>query len=242
MRALKYLAMAVSLLVAVPASAQIMDSTGNIGKKRPTYGDTVYSSTWDRISGKPDTATRWPHWHEIQGVPPVLRAGADSLDERYMKAGPNCGDSPHGEVRIVKSVGFSGGGVGTSCTTMSLRQCWNGTWRDRGQISHTCRNYGGGADSSDARLKDDIRPLDSALERLAKITGSKYRWKAHPETGPDIGVIAQDVLEADPDLVVQDAEDGHLKVRYHGLIGYLVEGINELAGRVEKLERERQVR
>lgn len=38
---------------------------------------------------------------------------------------------------------------------------------------------GGGQDFSDAHLKADITPLGSALERLARITGSKYCVIAH---------------------------------------------------------------
>lgn len=71
--------------MAGPAFAQIMDSTGDMGKKRPVYGDTVYSSTWNRVTGKP--ATFPTTWEQIGGVPPVIRDGTAGLDDRYVQKG-----------------------------------------------------------------------------------------------------------------------------------------------------------
>lgn len=53
------------------AWATINDSTG-YSSRAPKYGDTVYSSTWDRVSGKPETATRWPKWSEISDKPAMV--------------------------------------------------------------------------------------------------------------------------------------------------------------------------
>lgn len=36
------------------------DSTGSSSKGISNYGDITASSTWNRVSGKPATATRWP--------------------------------------------------------------------------------------------------------------------------------------------------------------------------------------
>ena len=52
------------------AFGQITDSAdmGN-GGSIPYDTSVIYSTTWDRISGRPATATRWPAWSEVTGRP-----------------------------------------------------------------------------------------------------------------------------------------------------------------------------
>ena len=84
---------------------------------------------------------------------------------------------------------------------------------------------------SDIRLKENISPIDNALNKLVGITGVSYTWKDSGEA--TMGVVAQDVHAVFPELV-QEAE--YLSVNYNGLIGVLIESIKELKDRVEELE------
>ena len=60
-----------------------------------------------------------------------------------------------------------------------------------------------------------------------------YNWK---DSGKyTLGVIAQEVEEAFPELVTTD-EDGFKAVNYNGLVGVLVETVKCLQGKVEELE------
>ena len=52
---------------------------------------------------------------------------------------------------------------------------------------------------SDIRLKENISPIDNALNKLVGITGVSYTWKDSGEA--TIGVIAQDVHAVFPELV-----------------------------------------
>ena len=84
---------------------------------------------------------------------------------------------------------------------------------------------------SDIRLKENISPIDNALNKLVGITGVSYTWKDSGEA--TMGVVAQDVHAVFPELV---QEQEYMSVNYNGLIGVLIESIKELKDRVEELE------
>ena len=52
-----------------------------------------------------------------------------------------------------------------------------------------------------------------------------------------VGVIAQEMQEVMPEVVVtDDTEDKHLSVAYGNLVGVLIEAVKELSEEVEKLK------
>jgi hypothetical protein len=86
------------------------------------------------------------------------------------------------------------------------------------------------AQSSDARLKTDVRRLERPLERLREVKGVTYaRLDRGRERGADrdLGVLAQDVERAFPEAVRTDAA-GMKSVAYANLIAPLVEAVKEL--------------
>jgi hypothetical protein len=94
--------------------------------------------------------------------------------------------------------------------------------------------------SSDERLKDNITPIENALDKVKSLTGVEFDWKpehkeAHGHEGHDTGIIAQQVLGVMPSAV-RTNDTGYLAVRYEKLIGLLIEANKELAARVEELE------
>jgi hypothetical protein len=82
--------------------------------------------------------------------------------------------------------------------------------------------------NSDARLKADIRPLTGALGRLSGVRGVTYRFKddASGPAGPQIGLLAQEVREAFPELVHEDAQ-GKLSVAYGNFCGVLLAALRK---------------
>lgn len=83
-------------------------------------------------------------------------------------------------------------------------------------------------ENSDARLKTDVQPLGEVLERLRNVHGVSYRFKdgvAAP-AGRQVGLLAQDVQAAFPELVQSNA-NGTLSVAYGKLSAVLVEAVNE---------------
>jgi Chaperone of endosialidase len=99
---------------------------------------------------------------------------------------------------------------------------------------------------SDLRLKQDITPLADVLGRLADIRAVRYRpinAGASERSGAQIGVLAQDVEAAFPELVLETEPDGLKAVDYAGLSGVLVGAVQELmasnaalAARLDELE------
>ena len=93
--------------------------------------------------------------------------------------------------------------------------------------------------SSDIRFKENIVPIENALDKISKISGNTYDWKAenkieHGYEGNDVGVIAQEIEAVLPQLV-QTRENGFKAVKYDKLVALLIEGIKEQQSQIEKL-------
>ena len=93
--------------------------------------------------------------------------------------------------------------------------------------------------SSDIRFKENIVPIENALDKISKISGNTYDWKEenkieHGYEGNDVGVIAQEIEAVLPQLV-QTRENGFKAVKYDKLVALLIEGIKEQQTQIEKL-------
>ena len=85
--------------------------------------------------------------------------------------------------------------------------------------------------SSDAALKEDIQTIENPLEKVQALRGVSYKWK---DTGrKDIGLVADEVQEVLPELVV---ENEHKQMDYGHMIGLLVEAIKEQQKEIEDLK------
>ncbi|MBD2717288.1 tail fiber domain-containing protein [Microvirga sp. STR05] len=86
---------------------------------------------------------------------------------------------------------------------------------------------------SDARFKQNVRPLTGALEAILALRGVRYQWNAlgvqhGGSSGADqIGVLAQEIERYYPELVSTDAQ-GYKAVNYAQLTPVLLEAIKEL--------------
>ena len=90
--------------------------------------------------------------------------------------------------------------------------------------------------SSDERLKDDIKLIPDALGKVEAINGVTFVWNDKSDKeGNDVGVLAQQVEEVLPEVVVT-RDDGYKAVRYDKVIPLLVEAIKELSEKVKRLE------
>ena len=83
--------------------------------------------------------------------------------------------------------------------------------------------------ASDARLKENIEPIDNALDKVLKLNGVTFNWVDKIRGGNDrkIGLIAQDVKKVIPELV-GETPDGYLTVNYKDIPALLVEAIKQL--------------
>ena len=94
--------------------------------------------------------------------------------------------------------------------------------------------------SSDIRLKENIQPIQNALEKVESISGNTYNWKEgyeeiHSHKGNDVGVIAQEIEQILPQIVT-NRDNGYKAVQYEKIIPLLIEAIKELSARVNSLE------
>ncbi len=84
---------------------------------------------------------------------------------------------------------------------------------------------------SDARLKDNVQTIDGALDKVAAMRGVTY----HKDGKQGTGVIAQEMQEVMPEVVMQN--DEYLSVAYGNLVGVLIEAVKELKAEVEELKK-----
>lgn len=108
-----------------------------------------------------------------------------------------------------------------------------------GDIQYT----GSITDISDARLKQEITPLISSLEKVTQLNGYSYVMSSNGSSTSlevEMGVLAQEVKYVFPSAVkiIDDSnpEDPYLGVAYIQLIAPMIEAIKELKSRVEALE------
>jgi hypothetical protein len=98
--------------------------------------------------------------------------------------------------------------------------------------------------SSDKRLKENVKPLDDALDKINKINGVEFDWidgkdkhgnSVHSNTGHDVGVIAQEIEEVLPE-VVTTRDSGYKAVKYEKIVPLLIEAIKEQQEQINELK------
>ena len=91
---------------------------------------------------------------------------------------------------------------------------------------------------SDKNYKENIKPIESALDKAMKLQGVTFDWKKSDsilDIKEDIGFIAQDVQKVLPELVRKN-ENGKLSLRHQGIAPILLEAIKELKAEIDLLK------
>lgn len=100
--------------------------------------------------------------------------------------------------------------------------------------------YGDFTTYSSRALKTNIRPLEPVLSSILSLQPSRFVWNAQAPAykvgQEDIGLIAEDVEALFPELVVRD-DRNVAAVNYPKLVPLLLRSIQELAAKVDALER-----
>lgn len=86
---------------------------------------------------------------------------------------------------------------------------------------------------SDARVKENIVTIDSALDKVKRLRGVEYN--KIDESVKSIGVIAQEVEKVLPQVVRED-EEGMKSVAYGNMVGLLIEAIKEQQKQIDELK------
>jgi hypothetical protein len=98
-------------------------------------------------------------------------------------------------------------------------------------------NGGGrlGTTTSSARFKEDVRNIDSESDGLMKLRPVAFRYKESHEPGrlPQYGLIAEEVAEVYPELVVNDDEGRPFAIRSQLLDPLLLNEVQKQSRRIE---------
>ena len=90
--------------------------------------------------------------------------------------------------------------------------------------------------ASDERLKENIEPISSALEKIVQLRGVSFDWKVdpRPEGSPKhLGLIAQQVRQVVPEAVT-DGKDA-LSITYNAITALLIEAVKEQQKQLDEL-------
>lgn len=143
------------------------------------------------------------------------------------------------------TIGFTGSGY---ATTANVQMFSLGVGTAPSQIEGEIRaaNNVTAYYSSDRRLKENIQNIQNPIQMVQRLNGVRFDWtddyisRHGGEDGifvrkRDVGVIAQELVEVLPELVVERG-DGYLAVKYDRIVALLLEAIKELDERVKNLE------
>jgi hypothetical protein len=97
--------------------------------------------------------------------------------------------------------------------------------------------------ASDARLKENVKPLEGSLEKVLALQGVSFNLIATPDK-PEIGLIAQDVQPIVPEIIQafdatgpdHHAAEPMMALDYPKLTALLIEAVKTLTTRVATLE------
>jgi len=79
-----------------------------------------------------------------------------------------------------------------------------------------------GTASSSRRYKTDIKPIDKSSESILSLKPVSFRYKLHEDRTRQFGLIAEEVAEANPELVIYDADGKPYTVRYEAVNAMLL--------------------
>ena len=92
--------------------------------------------------------------------------------------------------------------------------------------------------SSDMTLKENITPIQNAVDKVLSISGNTFTWneKSVYSGEEGTGIIAQEIEALELPGVTETRQDGTKAVRYDRLVPLLIEAIKELDGKIKSLE------
>jgi hypothetical protein len=93
-----------------------------------------------------------------------------------------------------------------------------------------------GTVSSSKRFKKEIKPMDHASEAILGLKPVTFEYKSDKTSRPQFGLIAEQVAEVNPDLVVRNSEGEIYTVRYDAVNAMLLNEFLKEHKKVEKLE------
>jgi hypothetical protein len=110
------------------------------------------------------------------------------------------------------------------------------------RVTNIARKPGGGSWTvlSDARLKTKVGQLKGVLDKMLRLRGVHFEWRDPQEmgnlTGPQTGLIAQEVEKVFPEWVSSDPE-GYKELTIRGFEALVIEALRELKNEIAKMKK-----
>ena len=102
-----------------------------------------------------------------------------------------------------------------------------------------------GTMSSSRRFKHEIKPMDTASQAILSLKPVTFNYKSDNTNTPQFGLIAEEVAEVNPDLVVRDKDGQIYTVRYEAVNAMLLNEflkehrtVNELGATVAQQQKQ----
>ena len=93
-----------------------------------------------------------------------------------------------------------------------------------------------GTVASARRFKRDIQPMEKASEAILSLKPVTFHYKNGKKDTPQFGLVAEEVAEVSPDLVVRDKNDEIYTVRYDTVNAMLLNEFLKEHRKVQKLQ------
>jgi hypothetical protein len=91
--------------------------------------------------------------------------------------------------------------------------------------------------TSSRRFKEDVKPMEQASKALYGLKPVTFRYKSDSKATPQFGLIAEEVAEVNPDLVIRDAKGDVYTVRYDAVNAMLLNEFLKEHRKVQELEK-----
>jgi Chaperone of endosialidase len=92
--------------------------------------------------------------------------------------------------------------------------------------------------SSSRRFKKEIKPMDKASEAILALKPVTFQYKSDATYAPQFGLIAEEVAEVNPNLVIRDNNGEIYTVRYDAVNAMLLNEFLKEHRKVEQLKRD----
>ncbi len=102
---------------------------------------------------------------------------------------------------------------------------WSAVWSANGTIQ-----------TSDIRLKTNINPLQYGLKEVLQMNPVTYNWISGEFTDTKIGLIAQEIKQLIPEVVVGDEQKETLGMNYAELVPVLINAVKQQQQEIDVIE------
>lgn len=152
---------------------------------------------------------------------------ANSNEALRITAAGNTGIGISTPADILSVAGILSPSADNSYTLGSAANRWSVVWATNGVIQ-----------TSDARLKTNIEPLEYSTAELMQLNPVTYQWKKTVNGKREIGLIAQQIRKIIPEVVTGNEKTEHLGMNYAELVVVLINAIKEQQSRLAVLAKE----